>query len=109
MPIKGFQRLKKLKWLTNLYVVMGLFFIVWMFFFDANSALIQWQLQKEIKALEEERAYLKREIEADRALLQKFSDSLEKERYARERYLFKREGEDLYLIEYADSIKQPKF
>jgi hypothetical protein len=32
------------------------------------------------------------------------SDSIEMERYARERYLMKRKNEDVYLIEYADTI-----
>jgi cell division protein DivIC len=107
--MKGLQRIKSIKWLTNLYVIIGAFFVVWMLFFDSNSVLIQWQLRKEIRALEQEKNYLEKEIEADLLLLKKFKDSIEKERYAREQYLFKRDNEDLYLIEYADSIKSPKF
>lgn len=97
------------KWLTNLYLLIGLFFVVWMLFFDANSVLIQWQLYQEIRALEQEQRFLEKEIKADALLLKKFNDSLEKERYARENYLFKRANEDVYLIEYADSIKPSKF
>ena len=107
--MKGLQRIKSIKWLTNLYVIIGAFFMVWMLFFDSNSVLIQWQLRKEIRALEQEKNYLEKEIEADLLLLKKFKYSIEKELYAREQYLFKRDNEDLYLIEYADSIKSPKF
>lgn len=107
--MKGLKRIKSIKWITNLYVIIGAFFVVWMLFFDSNSVLIQWQLRKEIQALEQEKNYLEKEIEADLLLLKKFRDSIEKERYAREQYLFKRDNEDLYLIEYADSIKPPKF
>ena len=107
--MKPFKGIRSSKWLTNLYVLIGVFFLVWMLFFDANSVLIQWQLRQEIKALEQEKHYLEKEIQSDSVLLRKFRYSLEKERYAREHYLFKRDNEDLFIIEYTDSVKPPKF
>ena len=107
--MKRFKGIRSSKWLTNLYVLIGVFFLVWMLFFDANSVLIQWQLRQEIKALEQEKHYLENEIQSDSVLLRKFRDSLEKERYAREYYLFKRDNEDLFIIEYTDSVKPSKF
>ncbi|MGA0403261.1 MAG: FtsB family cell division protein [Flavobacteriaceae bacterium] len=84
------------------------FFIIWMFFFDSNSVLIQWQLSSEIKDLEQEKNYLETEIARDKALLKKFSDSIEKERFAREHYFFKKPNEDIFIIEMKDSLPKNK-
>jgi hypothetical protein len=77
-----------------------------MLFFDSNSILIQWQLSKEIRELEREKLYLQKEITKDKLLLEKFADSLEKERFARETYYFKRANEDIFIIEFQDSLKK---
>ncbi len=84
--------------LKNIYLLISLFFVIWMVFFDSNSVLIQWQLSKEIRELEREKRYLQKEIAKDKLLLEKFADSLEKERFARETYYFKRANEDIFII-----------
>jgi len=105
------KKTKLLTWLgqfKNIYLVITSFFIIWMFFFDSNSVLIQWQLSSEIKDLEQEKNYLETEIERDKALLKKFSDSIEKERFAREHYFFKKPNEDIFIIEMKDSLPKNK-
>lgn len=105
------KKMKLLTWLgqfKNIYLVITSFFIIWMFFFDSNSVLIQWQLSSEIKDLEQEKNYLETEIERDKALLKKFSDSIEKERFAREHYFFKKPNEDIFIIEMKDSLPKNK-
>ena len=92
--------------LKNIYLLISLFFVIWMVFFDSNSVLIQWQLSKEIRELEREKLYLQKEIAKDKLLLEKFADSLEKERFARETYYFKRANEDIFIIEFQDSLKK---
>ena len=92
--------------LKNIYLLISLFFVIWMVFFDSNSVLIQWQLSKEIRELEREKRYLQKEIAKDNLLLEKFADSLEKERFARETYYFKRANEDIFIIEFQDSLKK---
>ena len=77
-----------------------------MLFFDSNSVLIQWQLSSEIKDLEKEKSYLESEIARDKALLEKFTDSIEKERFAREHYFFKKPNEDIFIIEMNDSLSK---
>ena len=100
----------KLPWwmnlLKNIYLLISLFFVIWMVFFDSNSVLIQWQLSKEIRELEREKRYLQKEIAKYKLLLEKFADSLEKERFARETYYFKRANEDIFMIEFQDSLKK---
>jgi len=105
------KKTKLLTWLgqfKNIYLVITSFFIIWMFFFDSNSVLIQWQLSSEIKDLEQEKNYLETEIARDKALLKKFSDSIEKERFAREHYFFKKLNEDIFIIEMKDSLPKNK-
>jgi cell division protein FtsB len=92
--------------LKNIYILITSFFIVWMLFFDSNSVLIQWQLSNEIKDLEKEKSYLESEIARDKALLEKFADSIEKERFAREHYFFKKPNEDIFIIEMNDSLSK---
>lgn len=105
------KKTKLLTWLgqfKNIYLVITSFFIIWMFLFDSNSVLIQWQLSSEIKDLEQEKNYLETEIARDKALLKKFSDSIEKERFAREHYFFKKPNEDIFIIEMKDSLPKNK-
>ncbi|WP_372973328.1 septum formation initiator family protein [Muriicola sp.] len=104
----GFKDLRKKKWFsiaTNLYVVVLTAFVIWMVFFDTNSLLIHRELQKQIDDLEKQKEFLKSEIEKDRITLEKLSDPQELEKFAREKYYLKKKDEEIYLIEYEDSLK----
>lgn len=90
---------------TNVYALIGLFFVIWMVFLDTNSLLIYLNLERKLTALEQQKANLERDIETDKKTLLQLNDSIELERYAREKYNMKRKNEDVYLIEYADSIQ----
>lgn len=83
---------------------MLIIFAVWMVFFDANSYLIHSELNKEISDLELEKKYYQREIETDKKAIKELSTSDGIEKLAREKYYMKRENEDIYIIEYEDSI-----
>jgi cell division protein DivIC len=89
---------------TNIYAAIGLFFVIWMIFLDTNSLLIYLNLERKLNDLERQKATLEQDIVRDMQTLQQLNDSVQLERYARERYLMKRKNEDIYLIEYADSI-----
>lgn len=93
---------------TNLYAIIGLFFVFWMIFLDSNSLLIYFNLEQKLAELERQKSTLEESIALDKKTLNQLSDSIEMERYARERYLMKRKNEDVYLIEYVDSIKKEK-
>ncbi len=104
----GFKDLRKKKWFsiaTNLYVVVLTAFVIWMVFFDTNSLLIHRELQKQIDDLEKQKEFLKSEIEKDRKTLELLSDPEELEKFAREKYYLKKKDEEIYLIEYEDSLK----
>ena len=102
------QRKKWIAYLGNTYVIVLILFIVWMLFFDSNSYLIHSELDEDIEALEENADFYREEIEEDKAFIEKMKDSNEIERYAREKYYLKKENEDIYIIEDADSLKNKK-
>ena len=107
----GIKNLKKKKWfgiLTNIYVLVLTAFVVWMLFFDTNSLLIHRELKKEIKNLEKTQDFLRNEIEKDKKIIKKLSDSNELQKFAREQYYLKKKNEEIYLIEYEDSLKNKK-
>lgn len=104
----GLKDLKKKKWfsvLTNMYVLVLTAFIIWMVFFDTNSLLIHLELRKQIKSLEKTQEFLKEEIAKDKKIIEKLSDPKEMEKFAREQYYLKKKEEEIFLIEYEDSLK----
>lgn len=97
------------KWyhyILNKYVIVGLAFIIWMIFFDQNSYLLHKELDEDITNLKEERAYFEKEIQQEQESLDMLNqDPEEYERIAREKYLMKKENEDIFVIEKKDSLK----
>lgn len=102
---------KKKKWFalaSNIYVLVLTVFVIWMIFFDTNSLLIHLELRKEIRKLEKQQEFLREEIAKDKKIIEKLSDPEELEKFAREEYYLKRKNEEIYLIEYQDSLKNKK-
>ncbi|WP_149276943.1 FtsB family cell division protein [Pareuzebyella sediminis] len=107
----GLKELRRKKWfgvLTNMYLLVLTVFVIWMLFFDTNSLLIHLELRKEIKKLEKQQEFLQEEIANDKKILEKLSDPEELEKFARENYYLKKKNEEIYLIEYEDSLKTKK-
>jgi cell division protein FtsB len=104
MGIKSLRQKKWFKIMTNMYVMVLTAFLVWMIFFDTNSLLIHRELKKEIKKLEKTQDFLKKEIAKDKIIIEKLSNKEELERFAREEYYLKKKNEEIYLIEYEDSL-----
>jgi cell division protein DivIC len=90
---------------TNVYVLIGLFFVIWMVFLDTNSLLIYLNLERKLTEINDQKTTLERDIATDKKTLLQLNDSIELERYAREKYNMKRKNEDVYLIEFADSVQ----
>ena len=103
-----FKELKNKKWfgiVTNMYILVLTVFVIWMLFFDTNSLLIHLELRKEINKLEKTKEYLKDEIAKDKIIIEKLSDKEELQKFAREKYYLKKKDEEIFLIEYQDSIE----
>lgn len=93
--------------ITNKYLLAGAFFIVWMLFFDQRDYFQQKEKTAELRKLEAKKQYYQQEIEKTRQELQDIqSNPAALEKFARERYLMKKDGEDIYIIE--DSLEQQR-
>jgi len=107
----NWKDLRKKRWfgiVSNIYVLVLTIFTVWMVFFDTNSLMIHLELRREIDKLKKQQEFLREEITKDKEIIEKLSDPKELEKFAREQYYLKREGEQIYLIEYEDSLKRIK-
>lgn len=90
-----------LKYLNKNKIVVGilLFFLIWMLFFDEYNWLRIRKDQQKLDALQEEKVYLKQKIADDRQQLKDLQNDTDKlEKFAREKYLLKKENEDVYVI-----------
>ncbi|AEH01733.1 septum formation initiator family protein [Lacinutrix sp. 5H-3-7-4] len=94
-----------LKYFKNIFLLIFTAFAVWMLFFDSNSLLIHNELNNEIKAIENEKEYYRKEIVKDNKAIKELKKEEGLEKFAREEYYMKRDNEDIYIIEYQDSTK----
>lgn len=104
----NFKNNKTLKYLRNSYLLIFIIFAVWMLFVDANSLFIHNDLNNEIDDLEQEKEYYKKEIEIDKKAIKKLSNDEGLEKFAREQYYMKKDNEEIFVIEYEDSIAKQK-
>lgn len=93
-----------LKPFKNIYILVLILFSVWMLFFDAHSLLFHHELNTEIKELEYQKDHYKKEMAKDNKAIKELSTDEGVERMARETYYMKKSNEDIYIIEYEDSI-----
>ena len=105
MNLKEIRNSRWFKVGTNIYLLVSVFFIVWMLFFDTNSFRILWSLESKINHLEQQKKELIRQIDEDRLMIQKLSDSVELEKFGREQYYLKKADEDIFIVEFRDSEK----
>ena len=82
------------------YIIIILFFVVWMIFFDTNSVLMHFELNQKIKKLEDQKNYYKKEINKDKASINEIESDSGIEKYAREKLFMKKENEEIFLIEF---------
>jgi cell division protein FtsB len=85
--------------LKNKFVLVTLALLIWVAFFDSNNWIKQARLQSEIDDLEEQKEYYLKEIEKDSIALFDLTNNQEtQEKFAREKYLMKKENEDVIVI-----------
>jgi cell division protein FtsB len=88
-----------LKIVKNKYFILTAGFFFWLFIFDRNNLIAQIELAQKLHQLNEDKAFYMEEIEKNRVETHELltnPDNLEK--FARERYLMKRDSEDIFLI-----------
>jgi len=85
---------------TNKYVITGVIFLVITFFIGDSTLFHHYDYERQISELEKEIAvYKKEEAENKRKLEMLKSDNESLERFAREKYLMTKPGEELFVIE----------
>ncbi len=98
---------KFLSIITNKYLIAFSFFVVWMLFFDQRDYFQQRDRQAELKKLEVKKQYYVQEIEkAQKELTDLQNNPAALEKFAREHYLMKKDGEDIYIIEDSADLKK---
>jgi cell division protein FtsB len=89
----------RFSFLHNKFLLTGIGFIIWMFFIDRNDLPTQWKRIKELNTLQQNEKTIDKQINETKielSLLKTNPSTLEK--YAREKYMMKKENEDLYII-----------
>ena len=90
---------KIVKIVFNKYTITILAFITWMVFFDSDNMLTRKYYHLKLNELKQEKHFYLNEIRKDSTLTHKLlTDSLTLEKYAREKYLMKRDKEDVYIV-----------
>ncbi|MFO7613644.1 MAG: septum formation initiator family protein [Bacteroidales bacterium] len=85
--------------LFNRYVITIIAFAVWMAFFDGNSLKRQHILNDRIGNITRMSNYYRSEIAKNEKAIQELMTNQETlEKFAREKYLMKRDNEDIYII-----------
>lgn len=89
---------------TNKYLITGIAFAVWMAFFDRNDLILQMKRIHELSKLQESEKTMSLQISDTRQELQLLKTNPETlEKYAREKYLMKKDNEDLFIVTFDSS------
>lgn len=88
-----------LSFFKNKYYISLIAFLVWMLLFDRNDIFTQYQHLSKLKTLKENREYFKKDIaKINNDIKELTTDQNDLEKFAREKYMMKKENEDVYVI-----------
>lgn len=88
-----------LKYIHNKYFYAGLAFLIWMIFFDQESFIDRYNLNKTLGGLEKQKAFYLDEItKNEEAIYILENDSSQLEKFGREKYYMKKDNEDIFVI-----------
>jgi cell division protein FtsB len=91
--------MKALQIIKNKYFLTVIGLLVWLVFFDKNDVFTQYELIQKCKKLEKEKNYYLSEIENNVANLSDLQNNKKSlETFSREKYLMKKENEDIYVF-----------
>ncbi|MBL7933421.1 MAG: septum formation initiator family protein [Bacteroidia bacterium] len=93
------KRLTLFKILKNKYFLTIAGLLVWLVFFDKNDVFTQYELIQKCEKLEKDKEYYLSEIENNKASLADLRTNAKSlETFSREKYLMKKENEDVYVF-----------
>ncbi|WP_317131354.1 FtsB family cell division protein [Mucilaginibacter ginsenosidivorax] len=83
----------------NKFFLVTLAFLIWMIFFDKNDLFSQYEYRTQVNKLKKERDFYKAQTDqVTKELNELTSNPQQLEKFAREKYLMKKDNEDVYLI-----------
>jgi len=97
--------MKKLKKIfTNKYLITGIAFAVWIMFFDRNDVILQLKRIRDLNRLQQSEEVMAQKISDTKRELKQLKTNPETlEKYAREKYLMKKDNEDLFIVTFDSS------
>ena len=88
-----------IKFIKNKYFLTTIGIIVWLLFFDKNDFFSQMELMGKLNKLRADKTYYLAEIKNNRDAIEDLKTNKKSlERFAREKYLMKKDNEDVYVI-----------
>lgn len=85
--------------IKNKYFLTILALIVWLLFFDKNDVVTQQESVNKLNKLKTDQAYYIAEIEKNKMELQELKTNKKSlEKFAREKYLMKKDNEDVFVF-----------
>lgn len=100
MPNRIVEKWNKMpSWVKSKYTITLAAFFIYMLFFDANDIVSLMRLKGELKELEQNKQYYREQIEITRNDLNDLlTNDKNLEKFAREKYLMKKDNEDIFVI-----------
>jgi len=90
---------KTLLFFKNKYIITTIIFAIWMIAIDKNNIITQYNLRHELNDLKDKKEYYLKEIEKDKQATYELKTNISTlEKFAREKYLLKKDNEDIFLI-----------
>jgi cell division protein DivIC len=91
--------MKILRFFRNKYLLAIVFFVAWMLFFDHSTLFQHLEYRDQLHGLKQSKKYYQEQIDKTRIELELMkTNPIWLEKVAREQYLMKRDGEDVFLI-----------
>ncbi len=85
--------------LQNKYILSTTAFFIWMLCFDRNTFYQHYEYWDQLNTLKKEKQYIEQEIIKTETELEELNSNNDKlEKFAREKYLMKKDNEEIFII-----------
>jgi cell division protein FtsB len=99
LKIEPSQMKRLLDLVKNKFFLATVAFVIWMIFFDKNDLFSQYEYHQQLSKLKQEQEFYKTETaKVNKDLDELTSDKVKLEKFAREKYLMKKDNEDIFVI-----------
>lgn len=106
MKWNEFRRTKVFNILTNKYLITLAVFVLLILFSPRNNIRYYFKVKKQLGELEQHKQFLHDEIVSDSIKFSELEKSMDAaEKFGREKYMMKRENEDIYIIKEKDKTE----